>query len=170
VKPEIFTTEKPGIAERLSSRLSIHGASGEGLGGIPELTDVDFAGVIGMLESNLQQIILGAKIGNWSADRYKLREIITRRSWDLWFKNHNESNINVVLNVRIADLVLSEYFLGMAQRKKLGDTRKAKKIRVGTRRYQTEIKSHQETLVAWLDAEERDGVNRVRRFLKNQAG
>ena len=167
-KGDIYTTEKPGMAERLSSRLSIHGASGEGTGGKPEFENVHFAGAIGSIDNKLQQIILGAKLGNFSEDRFQLREIVTRRSWDLWRKNHNEANINVVLNVKMADLVLNEYYLSASKQKKLGDTKRAKKLGVDPRRYKTQFKKHQQDLIAWLIAEETDGLRKVRKALKKQ--
>lgn len=158
--------KRPGMGEKLSSRFSIHSSTGDTLGGIPECTNEDFSAAVGTLSNNLQKLVLGSKHGNWGLDRYQLREVITRRSWDLWRENHNETNINVVLNVRIANLVISTFYLTKNQRFHLGSTARARSLHVDPRRYNAELKSHCTQLVGWLDAVESEALKLVRKQLR----
>ena len=157
--------KRPGTGERLAGRFSVH-SSGDSLGGLPELTTADFSAAVGAVEGTLQRIVLGAKYGDWPQDRAQLREIVLRRSWAAWQEHKHDGNLNVPLNAKISDLVLSDWYLPLKQRKSVGNTARAKMLGVDPRRYNREIKSHHRDLVGWLDVVTSEALIKVKRLLR----
>ena len=158
--------KRPGTGERLSSRFSVHASGADTLGGLPELTTADFAAALGLVRDNLQRIVLGAKFGEFEQDRAQLKEIVIRRSWIAWGEREDAGNLNAQLNSKIAELVLADWYLEIDHRKAVGDTSRAKTLRVDYRRFKAHFKHHHKELVSWLDAIEVEGLRQIRSKLR----
>lgn len=161
-----YSTKRPGTGERLAGRFSIHSSGGDSLGGLPEFTTADFAAAVGTVKDTVQRIAIGAFYGNWQRDREQLREIVIRRSWSAWQENSNAGNLNVILNAKIADLVLADWYLPGKHRAKVGDTSRAKTLGVDPRRYKAQLKTHHLDLVCWLDMVIVEALIKVRKQLR----
>ena len=157
--------KRPDTGEKLSGRFSIHSGGG-GLGGSPDFTTADFAAAVGSIEDTLQRIVVGARYGNWPSDREQLREIVVRRSWSSWRENHRDGNMSATLNIKIADLVLADWYLMAEYRRRIGDTTRAKRLGVDPRRYKTRLKTHHLDLVCWLDMVATEALIKVRKQLR----
>ena len=164
--PGNWLDKRPDIRERLTSRLSIHGASTDSLGGLPELTNADYAAALGTL-NNLHQLVLGAICGDWPAAHDQLREAALRRSWNLWRERHRQGSWNIALNTLLVDQVLRDWPRTQNQRLAIGDTQRAKDLGVDYRRYKGALKAQHRDVLAWLDATTTQAFDAVRSKLRN---
>lgn len=159
--------KRPDLSEQISSRLSIKSVfSDDSPGGLPTLTNEEFAGVIGSVGRPLHRILLGARFAEWPTERDQLKEIILRRSWESWREKHREGAFTVRLNLRVADLVMYEWVLPIETRNSIADTYRAKHLRIGYRRYRDQLREHHRDLIAWLDTETTNALQQLRRKLR----
>lgn len=159
--------KRPGVAEQISSRLSVKSAFADNSpGGLPSLTNEEFAGVLGSMRRPMYRILLGARYAGWRTELEQLKEIVLRRSWSAWREKHRQGSFTIKLNQRMADLTLYVWAIPIDDRPGIGDTYRASKLKVGYRRYRNELREHHLDLVAWLDVETANALDAVRRALR----
>lgn len=138
------------------------------LGARADLRATDFAAAIGLLNHEVSQIVLAAYCTDWPGPQDQLREMVVRRSWAMWGKAARAGSFNVDLNGRLADLVISEWYLSKPQRDKLARTARASELKVDYRRWRDQLEPHYEALLRWLDSELKDATRRLGLVLRRR--
>jgi hypothetical protein len=157
--------ERPDLLERFS-RLGAPSVIRHEIAGHNELHNVDFAAVIAMVEKPLHKILLSAAVADVK-EREQFREILRRRSWNLWRERGRAGSITLELSNRVAAGVFEEWLVPL-ERRVLAESTLAKAMKVDYRRWRDQIGPHYHNLLRWADAETAEALRAAARKLRRQ--